>query len=161
MASSIIEIFSSFLNRFSLYFWLLLFFIVLISASYYAYTVYLTPTLKLTNEKDVSNMPEGNGKKVLIYYFFTTWCPHCTKASPIWDAFSTDNNNTMKNGYIIECIKIDCTDDSSNSATMIEKYHVSGFPTIKMIKDNDTIDFDAEISQNSLNTFVTDMIVNK
>jgi len=157
MSSSFIGFFSELLTRYSLYIWIFVLSIPLFLIGYYVYNNYFVQTLTISNEHDVSNMPEGSGKKVVLYYFYTTWCPHCTRATPSWDAISADYNGKEKNGYVIECIKVDC-DNTDTSAELIEKYKVNGFPTIKMVKGGDIIDFDAEISQSSLTTFINDMV---
>jgi len=102
----------------------------------------------------------NSGKEALIYFFHADWCPHCKKAQPEWDTFKMSYDNKLKNGYKIKCISVDCTDDKESTAkNLINQYNVESYPTVKMIKDNKTIDYDASVKSDSLNKFVEIMLV--
>ena len=108
---------------------------------------------------DVQNA-ENSGKEALIYFFHADWCPHCKKAQPEWDTFKMSHHNKVKNGYIIKCISVDCTDDKESTAKqLINEYNVESYPTVKMVKDNTTIDYDASVKTESLKKFVDIMLV--
>jgi hypothetical protein len=64
------------------------------------------------------------------------------------------------NGYVIKCQDIDCTKETSDVTTAINKYKIDSYPTVKMIKDEKTIEFDARINQNTLDQFVNTMLNN-
>ena len=103
---------------------------------------------------------ENSGKEALIYFFHADWCPHCKKAQPEWDTFMTGHDNKLKNDYKIKCISVDCTDDKESTAKqLINQYNVESYPTVKMVKDNKTIDYDASVKTESLNKFVEIMLV--
>lgn len=102
----------------------------------------------------------NSGKEALIYFFHADWCPHCKKAQPEWDAFKMSQHNKLKNGYIIKCISVDCTDDKESTAKqLINEYNIESYPTVKMVKDNTTIDYDASVKTASLQKFVDIMLV--
>jgi thiol-disulfide isomerase/thioredoxin len=152
--------------------------LLFVGVAYYAYnTFYKKP--KENKMKDVANMNDRTGV-IEIYFFHVNWCPHCKTAEPEWDAFKSKYQNKEVNGYKIQCISIDCTDDSGDKnkdidevakakfeqlemntteATneLIRRYNIDSYPTIKMVKDNDTIDFDAKITTSSLSKFVDSM----
>ena len=65
-----------------------------------------------------------------LYYFYTTWCPYCTKARPEWNKFKAHWNNKKKNGYTLLFSEIDCDKNESLSS----KYEVETYPCIKLIK---------------------------
>jgi len=85
-----------------------------------------------------------------LYYFYTTWCPYCTKARPEWNKFKNHWNNKKKNDYILLFSEIDCDKNES----LASKYEVDTYPCIKMIKDGKIYDYDAKPSVENLNTFV-------
>lgn len=152
--------------------------LLFLGVAYYAYnTFYKKP--KENKTKDIANMNDRTGV-IEIYFFHVDWCPHCKTAKPEWDAFYDKYNNKEVNGYKIQCIDIDCTEDSGDKSKgvdkvanakfdelnmntpeeineLIRRYNIDSYPTIKMVKDNDTIDFDAKITSSSLSKFVDTM----
>jgi len=149
-------------------------FIIFAALAYYVYLNYYLPSQEKEKSSDVANQP--NRRKIAnIYFFFVDWCPHCKTAKPEWNNFKLQYNNTDVNGYIVKCYDINCTDDNGTIdiadipadasgynfpitptpiADLIHKYKIDAYPTIKMVKDNYTIDFDAKITKDSLDKFV-------
>lgn len=111
--------------------------------------------------KDVANQNRRN-HETPMYFFFADWCPHCKRAKPEWDAFKTQYDGTEINGYVIKCIEIDCTSDSPSSdvKAAMNKYDVSSFPTVKLIRDEQTVDFESKITRTTLASFVNTMLTN-
>lgn len=139
---------------------LIAFLIVLfLSIAVYAYFKYAKPSIeKLTMQSDIANLDERE-KTAEIYFFHVDWCPHCVKAQPIWDSFSSKMNGATINGYTIKCIDINCTDDKDSSVQdTITNFNIDSYPTVKMIKDNDQILFDSKISSESLEKFVNTVL---
>jgi len=85
-----------------------------------------------------------------LYLFYTTWCPHCKTTKPIWEKFKQEYTNKTVNGITINFFEIDCDKDTATS----EKYKITGYPTIKMIKGSSVIDFEASPSVANLNEFL-------
>jgi thiol-disulfide isomerase/thioredoxin len=109
--------------------------------------------------KDVSNQNRRN-HDAPVYFFHADWCPHCKRAQPEWDAFRNQYDGVEINGYIIKCIDVDCTADppSSEAKAFMNTFNVSSFPTVKMVRDEKTIDFDSKITRTSLGSFVNTML---
>lgn len=152
--------FSFLYNKFKQYVPMFIMGFVIVFLGIVAYTAYDKHAKKLDNKKfeDVANSnPSGND--VTIYFFFANWCPHCKIAKPEWAAFKDDYHQKLINGRRIECVEIDCSDDSVGSVkTAIEKYEVNSFPTIKAtIIDTDgkqtIVDYDAKVKKDSLEKF--------
>jgi len=114
-----------------------------------------------TNSTDPKAQSAANsGKEAIIYFFHADWCPHCKNAKPEWNAFKSGHDEKHVNGYIIRCKSVDCTNDKeSNAAEMINRFGVDSYPTIKMVKDNTTIDYDSKVTQSALTSFVDIMLV--
>lgn len=112
-------------------------------------------------EKNLKDIPNSNrrDKSVDILFFHADWCPHCTKALPTWHSFVDKYDNKVVNGYTINCIGgrggIDCSNNEDAKSNEIrKKYNINSFPSIKMNKDDLTIDFDAKITDDNLGKFV-------
>ena len=126
-----------------------------------AYTAYQKQikNQELKKFKDVANSTP-NGREIAIYFFFANWCPHCKIAKPEWAAFKDNYHQKIINGSRIECIEIDCSDDSVGSVkAIIEKYEVNSFPTIKATVDagdgkQNVVEYDAKVKKENLEKFV-------
>ena len=144
--------------------------IMFLLAGYYAYNQFYRPMMKNQKFNDVANSNQRND--VIIYFFHVDWCPHCKSAMPEWTQFSAEYDGKIVNGYTVRCIEIDCSDDKgaeqvtykdkdgvsvlTTDATvsqMIQKYDIQGYPTIKMLKDGYTIDFESKITYSALEKF--------
>lgn len=131
-----------------------LFFILLCIIGYYVYTSYF---LKQYNNPGTSDIPNAVGDKgeTAIMFFHVDWCPHCKTANPIWDQFQSKYENQYVNGYLCKFKKHNLTDDTDDKVKKLtEDYKIEGYPTIKMKKGNDLIDFDAKITSTSLEEFI-------
>ena len=107
---------------------------------------------------DVANDSDKQGSTCIIYFFHADWCPHCKKALPEWESFKQTNDGKMINGYKINCVDVNCTnEDDANTTQLINKFNVEGYPTIKMLKDSKVIDFESRITNSSLNSFLDTM----
>jgi thiol-disulfide isomerase/thioredoxin len=107
--------------------------------------------------KDVANTNRRN-KEAIVYFFHVDWCPHCKTAQPEWDAFKTQYDSIEINGYDIKCIDINCTEESSDVKYLMNQYKIESYPTVKLVLDDRTIDFDSKITRTSLTSFVNTML---
>jgi thiol-disulfide isomerase/thioredoxin len=132
------------------------FLVLFMVIGYYAYDrLYLK---RVANKfKDVSNEPRRN-KEVTVFFFHVDWCPHCKKALPEWNAFKAQNDGKPINGYLVKCVDMDCTNESSDITRAINEYKIDSYPTVKMLREEKVIDFDSKITTSSLNSFVTTML---
>jgi len=65
------------------------------------------------------------------------------------------------NGYTINCQDVNCTDESNTeSNTLINKFKVDSYPTIKMERDGTIIDFDSKVTSSALSSFASVMLAN-
>ena len=60
------------------------------------------------------------------------------------------------NGYNINFIKIDC--ENTSNAVIVSKYNVEGYPTIKLLKDGQIIEYDAKPSKDTLTQFLNTVL---
>ena len=76
----------------------------------------------------------------------------------VWKNFKKQFNDKEVNGYIVKCGDIDCTNENSTVQNMMNKYNIESYPTVKMVKDSNTIEFDSKISATTLEHFVNSML---
>lgn len=140
---------------------LILFLLILfIIAGAYAYKWYALPKINKPASDDVANANRRE-KPVDVLLFSTDWCPHCIKAQPLWTEFSNKYNGKNINGYIINCININCTDqEDPDVSASIDKYGIEHYPTVKMLINKTIVDFEASVNTANLSKFV-DTITNQ
>ena len=98
-------------------------------------------------------MPEGTNKQADVadlYFFYTTWCPHCKKSMPIWKSLKDELENKEFKGVTINFIEVDCDKDTA----LAEKFNVQGYPTIKLVRGNQVIEYDAKPNKDNLMEFL-------
>ena len=100
---------------------------------------------------------DGN-KKANILFFSAQWCPHCQKAKPEWENFKGEYEGKVINGYTLVFTDYDCTEETPENEAIMKKYNIEGFPTVKLIKDNQIIDFDANVKKDTLQQFVNSVL---
>jgi thiol-disulfide isomerase/thioredoxin len=126
--------------------------IIFIIAAIYTYKQYVTPR---TNPSYVANKEylkdSSDSPKVAdLYFFYTNWCPHCKTAKPIWNSFKDEIGSNKVKGYQINFIEVDCEKETA----VADKFKVAGYPTIKLIKDNEIVEYDAKPDKATLLEFL-------
>ena len=106
------------------------------------------------------NVPqsEAANKSSTIMLFYADWCPHCVKAKPEWDKVKAKYDGKTINGYIVHFTEYNCTKESAETDVMLDKYKVEGYPTIKLVKDNQVIDYDAKPTEDTLTQFLNTVL---
>ncbi len=127
--------------------------IIFVFAGSFAYKRFIQPTVENLNE-DLSNDSTRSGESQL-YFFHADWCPHCKRAKPEWDKIVKNYDNKDFGKYKMQMIDVDC---SEGDDPLIQKYSIDGYPTILMIKDGKRIDYDAKITYDNLDKFITDLL---
>jgi len=155
----------------------LILFAVFAIIGYYAYQRYFIANKQ--KKKPFENVANATNQQpvVKIYYFFTDWCPYCQKTKDAWNDFKTSASGTLVNGYLVECISVNCTEDNGDSAQtefkekngieptpaevthLINQFQINAYPTIKMVKDDETIDYDAQINYDNLNKYMKTVLI--
>jgi len=133
--------------------------IIFIVVGTYSYnTFYTKPTQK--KESGYSDVANANMDKieVIIYFFHVDWCPHCKTALPELEKFKNEFNNKEKGKYLVKCTTVNCTDETSEITKLINDYNIEGYPTVKMLKEGNKIEFDSKITYNTLEQFVESMV---
>jgi thiol-disulfide isomerase/thioredoxin len=135
---------------------------IFIALSIYYYKHYIQPKL---NKKYIDNKEfvpaNGDNNSVnntpitaTLYYFYTTWCPHCKIAIPHWKSLQTKTGG-MVNGVEIIFKDIDCDQDSATA----DKFNVTGYPTIKLVYKDKIYSYDAKPNTDTLLQFLKSVLV--
>lgn len=127
---------------------------IFLCVSGYVYQKYVTP---LTDEKYIANNEfikksdeQDKSEDIDIYFFTVIWCPHSKKAHPVWNEIKEEYHNKIFNGYKLNFIEV----DGEENQELSDKYKVEGFPTIKLIKGNQIIEYDAKPTVEHLKEFL-------
>ena len=135
--------------------------VVLIMAIAYVYKKYMTPKLNVEYEPNKEFIDKGDSNEAEIIMFTVDWCPYCKKAMPIWKEFKEEYSGKVINGYKLNFETVNCTDEKDNNvAEMLEKYSIEGYPTIKLLKDDEVITFDAKPERATLEKFLQRVLGN-
>lgn len=107
----------------------------------------------------LSSMDSPNDDSAAQLLFFTVdWCPHCKVAKPEWDNLVSEYDGKLINGRQVVFTNYNCTTETEETKKLISQYGIDGYPTIKLIKDGQVINFDAKPTKDSLATFLKSSI---
>lgn len=134
---------------------ILLLLILFVSISYYIYNSYVKPRINPSYISNKEFLPKSDERKELEYVevilFYTDWCPHSNAIIDVWNQFKEKFNNVTINKHTIIIKEIDCEKDEK----LADKYNITGYPTIKLIKNKDEIvEFDAKPTMETLDEFI-------
>jgi thiol-disulfide isomerase/thioredoxin len=104
-----------------------------------------------TNENNKTSQAE-------LLLFYADWCPHCKTAKPIWEELKTEYEVKTINGYTILFTDVNCTTESPEVEKLMNTYKVEGFPTIKLLKDGQVIEYDAKVTKSTLEQFLNTVL---
>jgi thiol-disulfide isomerase/thioredoxin len=135
--------------------------IVFIIVAVFVYYQFVKPALKpsYTANREKNQGEEGNGsKEAELMFFYVDWCPHCKTAKPDWEEVKSEYENKTINGYRIIFTEINCTNESEEVEKLMNKYKIEGYPTIKLLKDGQIIEYDAKPSKDTIIKFLDNVL---
>jgi thiol-disulfide isomerase/thioredoxin len=128
--------------------------LLFIIVAFYTYKTYIKPGIYegYVANNEFKQQVDGKGASgdVELYFFYTNWCPHCKTAKPIWQELKSDMQDKKINGRQITFIDVDCDADTATAET----FEVKGYPTIKLVKDGQVIEYDAKPDKDTLMEFL-------
>ena len=110
------------------------------------------------NNEIVSKNGQDTGKEAELMLFYVDWCPHCKTAKPEWEKLKSEYEGKMINGYHVIFTEINCTSDSPEIEKLMNTYKIEGYPTIKLLKDGQIIEYDAKPSKATLVQFLNTVL---
>jgi len=99
-----------------------------------------------------------SAKQADLLFFYADWCPHCKVAKPEWDALKAENEGKLINGYNVVYTEYNCESPTAEVEELMNKYDVKGFPTVKLVKDGQVVDYDAKPTTSTMNQFLTQVL---
>ena len=138
-----------------------------IGLAYYVYVTYVSPKLNpdyVANKEYIDNTygADGqDGKTAEVLLFYASWCPHSKSAIPEWNKVKSNmqQNGNIVNGYKIKFTEVNCDDgESPDIKQKLDLYKVEGYPTIKMIKGNEVIEYNAKTDAATLTEFINSVL---
>jgi thiol-disulfide isomerase/thioredoxin len=131
----------------------------ILAGVYYYY--YMAPEMKAKyqpNSERVQEGGNGNGSTAELLFFYADWCPHCKTAKPIWNDLKAEYENKTINGYKVVFTDVNCSEETAEVDKMMNQYNVEGYPTIKLLKDGQIIEYDAKPSKETLTQFLNTVL---
>ena len=133
--------------------------VLFIGIAVYYYYHYVSPSLKPEYNPNNEHLASSdNGKSAELLLFYVDWCPHCKTAKPAWDEIKTQYENKTINGYKVIFTEINCTEETAEVEEMMNKYSIEGFPTIKLLKDGQIVEYDAKPTKSTLDQFLNTVL---
>ena len=134
--------------------------IAFIAVAIFVYYQYVKPAL---NPSYTANREKMHGEddaqhEAELMFFYVDWCPHCKTAKPDWEEVKAEYQNKTINGYHVIFTDINCTDESAEIEKLMNKYKIEGYPTIKLLKDGQIIEYDAKPSKDTIIQFLNNVL---
>jgi len=130
----------------------------LVAILYYVY--YISPSMSTKYKPNSEQVPvgESTSNKAELLFFYADWCPHCKAAKPIWNDLKSEYENKTINGYQVIFTEIDCSEETAEVDKLMNQYNIEGYPTIKLLKDGQVIEYDAKPSKETLTKFLNTVL---
>jgi thiol-disulfide isomerase/thioredoxin len=147
---------SSFLSSYGMYIGIA---IVVAGLSFagFMYYMYLKKVSKEVYESSQDDLQTADQRAELMF-FHTTWCPHCKSAKPEWDELKAEYSGSAINGYKVTFTEVDCTEETPEVEALVQKFKIEGYPTIKLIKDGQVIEYDAKPTKETMLEFLNTVL---
>jgi len=99
-----------------------------------------------TSQKQIKQFNKYRNKGIWFVKYYADWCYHCQAMKPSWKQLTIKNKNNNK----------------INFASIEEKFHpnliynsnIVGYPTIRLYKNGDSIDYLGDRSLNDMQNFL-------
>lgn len=138
--------------------WMILFVGVVISlVGYWVYQTYVAPRLSpsyVANKEFIQGDAVEATEDAELYLFYTTWCPACKKAKPIWNQVKEEFNGQEINGKRVIFREVDC----DKNEDLADKFNIEGYPTIKMVTGGNVVEYDARPDRDTLVEFMQSVV---
>jgi thiol-disulfide isomerase/thioredoxin len=130
-------------------------FFAFVGIGYFLYNQFKPRTVySVDNEEGMT----VSSKTANLMFFYTDWCPHCRTAKPEWESLKSEYDGKVINGYTLVMTEYDGESKLPDVQELLDKYDVQGWPTIKLVKDNQVIDYDAKPSKDTLVQFLNTVL---
>jgi thiol-disulfide isomerase/thioredoxin len=134
--------------------------IAFLIVSIYYYNKVIAPKMNPSYKANSENIPIGSqgGKQAELLMFSVDWCPHCKTAKPEWESVKQEYQGKTINGYVLIFTDVNCTNETPEVEKLMNTYKVEGYPTIKLLKDGQIIEYDAKPTKATLTQFLNSVL---
>ena len=105
------------------------------------------------NRENVASDQNSN-KTAQMMLFYVDWCPHCKTAKPEWENLKSEYEGKQINGYTVTFTEYNCTAETAENDALLNKYKIEGYPTIKLLKGSQVIEYDAKPTKSTMEQFL-------
>jgi thiol-disulfide isomerase/thioredoxin len=106
----------------------------------------------------ISETENQPNKSCTMMLFYVDWCPHCKTAKPEWNKMKDKYEGKTINGYKVNFTEYNCTKESPEIDNLLDQYKIEGYPTIKLVKDGQVIEYDAKPTESTMTQFLNTVL---
>jgi thiol-disulfide isomerase/thioredoxin len=128
--------------------------LAMIGLGYYVYSKYISNNTTYNANREHDAINSDSNKVATMMLFYVDWCPHCKTAKPEWENLKSEYEGKQINGYTIAFTEYNCTTESPETDELMNRYKIEGYPTIKLIKDNEVVEYDAKPTKSTMEQFL-------
>jgi thiol-disulfide isomerase/thioredoxin len=132
--------------------------IVLSLVAIYSYNQYVNSKSTFYANRENEPQDQNSNRTATLMLFYVDWCPHCKTAKPEWESLKSQYDGKMINGYTITFVEYNCTNETEEISQLMDKYNIEGYPTIKLLKDNQIIEYDAKPTKSTMEQFLNTVL---
>ena len=132
--------------------------IMLLFLVYYTYAQYSNSKTGFKANREHDTVDQNSNKTANLLLFTVDWCPHCKTAKPEWESLKAEYEGKNINGYNLSFTEYNCTNETPEIEELMNKYKIEGYPTIKLIKDNQVIEYDAKPTKDTMSQFLNTVL---
>ena len=126
----------------------------MLGLGYYVYSKYIGNNTSYNANREKDSFNSDSNKVATMMLFYVDWCPHCKTAKPEWENLKSEYEGKQINGYTIAFTEYNCTTESAETDELMNRYKIEGYPTIKLIKDNEVVEYDAKPTKSTMEQFL-------
>ena len=128
--------------------------LAMLGLAYYVYGKYISNSTTYNANREHDAFNSDSNKVATMMLFYVDWCPHCKTAKPEWENLKSEYEGKQINGYTITFTEYNCTTESAETDELMNRYKIEGYPTIKLIKDNQVVEYDAKPTKSTMEQFL-------
>ena len=94
----------------------------------------------------------NTNSKPKLYFFFVTWCPHCTKAKE--NVFNDETWKTVNGHEKVELVMVNC-EGSDEEKKLAKEHNVNAYPTVVCDNGNKRQELEEGVSPSAVSDLIS------
>jgi thiol-disulfide isomerase/thioredoxin len=103
---------------------------------------------------NIVEKPNPGSNDVIVVLFYADWCPHCVSTKPEWAKLTNKLDGKNVNGKNVQVKAVNC-EGSEVEKEVANDVGVSGYPTIKVMKNNENVEYNGPRNAAAIEEFVS------